>query len=60
MGLKTEAGTEEVNPGLQDEHEHCLGETWAWRLSESWGFQGASARFLQEMDQQDGCTERLT
>lgn len=58
--LKTEAGTEEVNPGLPDEHDHCLGKTRAWRLGESWGFQRASARFLREIDQQDGCRERLT
>lgn len=58
--LKTEAGTEEVTPVLPDEHDHCLGKTRAWRLSESWGFQRASARFLREIDQQDGCRERLT
>lgn len=58
--LKMEVGTDEVTPGLSDEHDHCLGKTWAWRLSESWGFQRASARFLREMDQQDGCIERLS
>lgn len=34
--LNTEAETDEVIPGLLDEHDNYLGKIWASRLSEHW------------------------